>query len=76
MNQQKTMQERSNMKKYDVVRIERIEGREKPNYVNVGIMLVKDDGKMSIKLNSVPVGNWDGWLNIFEKKEQSQKEAF
>ena len=60
------------MKKFDVVRIQSIEGREKPAYTNCGIMLVKDDGKMSLKLNSVPVGDWDGWLSIFPKKDRDE----
>jgi len=59
------------MKVYDVVHIRNVEGREKPLYQNVGILLVKDDGKMSIKLNAVPT-EWDGWLNVFEKREKGQ----
>jgi hypothetical protein len=52
----------------DVVFIETIEGREKPRYHNCGILMIKDDGKMSIKLNVIPACNWNGWFNCFEQK--------
>lgn len=53
----------------DIVYIEKIEGREKPKYHNVGVLIEKDDGKMSIKLATIPVGaGFAGWLNVFEQK--------
>jgi hypothetical protein len=58
----------------DLVWIEKIEGKDKPRYHNVGIYMKKDDGKESIKLNVIPGPGWNGWLSIFEKKEQ--QEAF
>ena len=51
----------------DLVWVEDI-GKEKPAYHKVGIMVEKDDGKRSIKLNSVPVGDFNGWLQIYEQK--------
>jgi hypothetical protein len=44
---------------------------DKTQYQNVGMLLIKDDGKMSIKLNAVPVGEWDGWLQVYDKKAKS-----
>lgn len=38
-------------------------GEKKKRYQKVGSFFDKD-GNMSIKLDSVPVGNWDGWLSI------------
>lgn len=59
----------------DIVFIEKIEGKEKPNYHKVGILMEKDDGKVSIKLNSIPAGNgWNGWLQVYAQKKQ--EEAF
>jgi len=36
----------------------------------------KDDGKKSVKIDLVPVGSWDGWLVVSERraKEESAKE--
>lgn len=56
----------------DLVWIEKVEGRDKPSYHNVGIYMKKDDGKESIKLNMIPAGNWTGWLSIFERKEKEE----
>ena len=54
----------------NVVWIEKVEGRDKPNYHNVGIYMKKDDGKESIKINLLPGPGWNGWLSIFEKKDR------
>jgi hypothetical protein len=36
----------------------------------VGV-LIENEGKRSVKLNLVPVGNnWDGWLIAKERKEK------
>lgn len=60
----------------DIVFVEKIEGKDKPRYHNVGILLIKDDGKMSIKLNTIPAGNtWNGWLSVFNQKPK-EEEAF
>jgi hypothetical protein len=36
----------------------------------------KDDGKKSVKIDLVPVGQWDGWLVVSERRarEDSAKE--
>jgi len=56
---------------FDLVWVEDI-GKDKPRYQNVGIFMIKDDGKKSIKLNAIPVGNWNGWLSIFPKREKTE----
>ena len=58
----------------DLVWVEDI-GKDKPKYHNVGMLMIKDDGKMSIKLNSVPACNWNGWLSVFEQKPKEPKPA-
>jgi hypothetical protein len=61
----------------NIIWIEEIEGREKPNFHNVGILMFKDNGKISIKLNTVPVGNFNGWLSVVEqKKKNTETEPF
>ena len=44
----------------------------KTYWQNVGIMIEKDNGKMSIHLDCIPVGNWDGWITINEKKPRDE----
>ena len=61
-------------KVFDIVHVQSVEGKDKPFYTNHGILLVKDDGKKSIKLNSVPVGEWNGWFSVFEKKKKEIEE--
>jgi hypothetical protein len=34
----------------------------------VGIMIEKNNGKRSLKLDLMPMGTWDGWLVVSEKK--------
>ena len=49
-------------------------GEEKTAWKNIGTMFIKDDGKMSIKLDMIPI-DWDGNAMIFDrepKKEQYQ----
>ena len=31
------------------------------------VLLEKDEGKMSVKLDVLPAGNWDGWLIVSER---------
>ena len=46
-------------------------GEEKKRYVNVGSVFENDKGQLSLKLDSVPVGNeWSGWVSFFEPKER------
>lgn len=46
------------------------QGQEKTAWNNIGRLFVKDDGKMSIKLEALPLPNEKGevWLSVFEPK--------
>jgi len=58
------------MKVYDIVYAQQSNGdKEKTQWIKVGVLLEKD-GKIRIKLDTIPVAGWDGWLNVFEKKEK------
>jgi hypothetical protein len=47
----------------------------KTRWENVGV-LIENDGKRSVKINVLPVGDWDGWLTVVERKEKpGQNEA-
>jgi hypothetical protein len=60
------------MKVYDIVYAQQSNGdKEKTQWIRVGVLLEKD-GKMRIKLDSIPIGNWDGWLNVFEKEKKEK----
>ncbi|MBL7031830.1 MAG: hypothetical protein ISR97_01460 [Nitrospira sp.] len=49
----------------------------KAQWERVGVMLVKDDGKKSMKLDVLPIGQWDGWLVVSERKAKEKvKEPF
>jgi hypothetical protein len=51
-------------------------GAVKKRYVNVGSLFTGDDGRMSIKLESIPVGQeWSGWLSIFPVKDKDDRES-
>jgi hypothetical protein len=43
------------------------DGSEKTRYVNVGALFRRDDGSLTCKLESIPVG-FSGWLNFYEPK--------
>ena len=47
------------------------EGNEKTRYVNVGALFARDDGSMTMKLESLPIG-FNGWINFYEPKERDQ----
>ncbi len=56
------------MKIYDLLwkREEKSE-EKKTRWENIGV-LIENDGKRSVKINVLPVGDWDGWLTVVERK--------
>ncbi len=61
------------MKIYDLLWKREEKSEEKKNgktrWENVGVLIENDD-KRSVKLNLSPVGEWDGWLTVVERKEK------
>lgn len=46
------------------------QGNDKKRYVTVGAVLEDDKGRMSLKIESLPVGGeWNGWVSFFTPKE-------
>ena len=45
------------------------DGSEKTKWQTIGACFIKDDGKMSIKLEYIPV-NWDGNAQIFDREQR------
>jgi hypothetical protein len=61
------------MKIYDVL-WKRSENNGKARWERVGVLMEKEQGKFSLKLDLIPAGNWDGWLVVSERKDK--EEAF
>jgi hypothetical protein len=38
-------------------------------------VLVVDGKKLSIHLDSIPTGEWNGWFNVFEREDDQQGQA-
>ncbi|MFZ5907972.1 MAG: hypothetical protein ACOYVJ_11320 [Nitrospirota bacterium] len=58
------------MKIYDLL-WKRTDGNEKSGKVfwqKIGILMEKEN-KLSVKIDLLPAGNWDGWLTVSERKE-------
>lgn len=68
----------ANKKKYDAVysgeKYTDREGNEKTRYINIGVVFERDDGSLSLKLESLPV-NFSGWVNFYEPKADNEKQA-
>lgn len=46
-------------------------GEGKKRYTQVGVLFTGDDGRMSIKMECIPVGQeWSGWLSIYPMEER------
>ena len=43
------------------------DGEEKKRYMNIGVLLERDDGSTCLKLEAVPT-NFDGWINFYDPK--------
>jgi len=44
-------------------------GEKKKRYLNVGSCFQNEQGRMSIKLDAIPVGqDWSGWVSLYEPK--------
>lgn len=39
-------------------------GATKARYLNIGKLFKRDDGSISLKLDSLPIGAWEGWVNF------------
>jgi hypothetical protein len=51
----------------DVVFVSGTKPDGKPRWKNIGVVFKSDKG-LSIKLDAVPAGEWDGWLKIFKSE--------
>jgi len=59
---------------YDVL-FKRGENEGKGIWMKCGIVLQKANGKMSLKLDTVPVGgDFDGWMVISERRQNNNEQ--
>ena len=62
---------------HDAVYVEKYtdrNGEEKKRYTNIGSLMTREDGSMTIKLEAIPV-NFTGWISLYEPKERDEKPA-
>lgn len=51
-------------------------GAIKKQYTNVGKAFTDDQGRISLKLTTIPVGpEWSGWLSLYPAKDREQRQA-
>lgn len=61
------------MKIYDLLWKRAEDKNGKARWERVGVLMEKDDGKLSLKLDLIPVSkDWDGWLVVSERKERDE----
>lgn len=52
------------------------DGKEKGVWVQVGTLFSSPHGSnMTIKLDAMPVGEWNGWLSVFKREVHTQQET-
>lgn len=48
------------------------QGQEKNRYQTVGSMFKRDDGTFALKIDCIPVGEFNGWLGVYDLDERKQ----
>jgi hypothetical protein len=47
---------------------DKVTGEKKKRRINVGKCFTDDQGRMSFKMDSIPVGpEWSGWVSLYDK---------
>ena len=61
----------------DLCWVEKDPNSDKKGYHKVGIVMIKDDGNLSIRINTLPRTGvkWDGWLAAFARDRQKQDQG-
>lgn len=47
-------------------------GADKTKWVNIGNLVIGDDGKVFGEISSTPVGPWDGSFSCFDREDKQQ----
>jgi hypothetical protein len=49
-------------------------GESKKRFLNIGTLLEYSDGRLSLKLEALPVvPEWSGWVSFYESKPQGER---
>lgn len=48
-------------------------GKEKNRYLTVGAVMQNDEGRLSLKLEAIPVVGFNGWINFYEPKPREEQ---
>ncbi len=49
-------------------------GADKTKWVNIGNLVIADDGKVFGDINATPVGEWDGSFSCFDREDKQQNQ--
>lgn len=49
------------------------QGGDKSRWTQIGVLIKRDNGKLVIKFDTVPV-NWDGWAEIVPVQKKKDEE--
>lgn len=50
------------------------QGEKKKRYVNIGTLFESEDGRLSLKVDAIPVNpEWSGWVSFFEPKDSDNQ---
>jgi hypothetical protein len=63
------------------------DGEEKKRYQNCGLLFKREDDSLCLKLDALPLGDFDGWINFYplerdgshpgsEKKPEKKEDNF
>jgi len=62
------------LKVYDLLYRKAENNEGKTQWEKVGVLLEKENGKMSVKIDFLPIGQWDGWLVVAERRASEKKQ--
>lgn len=48
-------------------------GEEKSSYINCGKLMQREDGSLTLKLDALPLGDFNGWINFYDLDENRQQ---
>lgn len=49
------------------------DGKEKTRYINIGSLFARDDGSLTLKVESLPIG-FNGWINFYAPKAKESEQ--
>ena len=50
------------------------QGQEKNQYMTCGALFKREDNSICIKLDALPLGDFNGWINVYDIEENRQQQ--